>query len=121
MVDLQLKCTQSPRRVSEDYAFDLDIPTYDKLRDPERSAPGYLVMMIVPDSLDRWIDHKPEHLVLACHAYWAMVQDAGPAKGDRTTAVRLPKDQRLTQDALKHMFETSLNRLRFGRVAGEAG
>lgn len=48
MVDIQLKWTQSPRVVRSGYSFDLDIETYDKLSDPECSAPGHLALLIVP-------------------------------------------------------------------------
>ncbi|CAM5560784.1 hypothetical protein SRIMM317S_05182 [Streptomyces rimosus subsp. rimosus] len=57
MVDIQLKCTQSPRIVRGGFSFDLDVETYDKLRNPDRSAPGHLALLIVPPDIGRWVIH----------------------------------------------------------------
>lgn len=42
MVDLQLKCSQHPRKARRDYVYDLDVATYNRWRHPDRSAPGIL-------------------------------------------------------------------------------
>lgn len=57
MVDIQLKCTRNPRGGSGYYAYDLDVSTYNKLRDSERSAPGYMALMIVPQDINVWLLH----------------------------------------------------------------
>jgi hypothetical protein len=63
MVDLQLKCTQVPRKTGNEYAYDLDVSTYNKLRDPDRSAPGYLALVVVPEDLEEWVAHEPDRLL----------------------------------------------------------
>ncbi|WP_419997796.1 DUF4365 domain-containing protein [Streptomyces boninensis] len=107
MVDIQLKCTQSPRVVRGGYSFDLDIATYNKLRDPERSAPAHLALLVVPPDIGRWVTHQSESIVLACHGYWASLQGSGGARSSRTTAVHLPEDQPLTVKAMGIMFEAA--------------
>ncbi|WP_244190684.1 DUF4365 domain-containing protein [Streptomyces caeruleatus] len=91
MVDIQLKCTQNPRTIRSGYSFDLDIETYDKLRDPERSAPGHLALLIVPPDIGRWVIHQPDSIVLACHGYWSSLYGMGHAPGGSTTAIHLPE------------------------------
>ncbi|MBL1102657.1 DUF4365 domain-containing protein [Streptomyces coffeae] len=107
MVDIQLKCTQSPRAFRGGYSFDLDVETYDKLRDPERSAPGHLALLIVPPDIGRWVTHQPEAIVLTCHGYWASLQGMGEASGSVTTAIHLPEHQPLTVKAMSTMFDTA--------------
>jgi len=107
MVDIQLKCTQSPHIVRGGYSFDLDVETYDKLRDPERSAPGHLALPIVPPDIGRWVTHQPESIVLACHGYWASLQGKGKANGSVTTAISLPEHQTLTVKAMSAMFDAA--------------
>ena len=121
MVDLQLKCTRSPRVANGDYVFDLDVATYNKLTDQDRSSPAFLTLMIVPPGVESWLIHKPEQLLMCCHGYWAsMPPGAGPLAGV-TTAVHLPQSQRLDASALEHMFESSRQwLLRGGRTGGEA-
>lgn len=59
MVDLQLKCTGSARTAAGDYSFDLDVPTFAKLTDPDRSAPAYLCLLVVPKALQAWLHSVP--------------------------------------------------------------
>ena len=59
MVDLRLKCTRNARSIRGDLVFDLDVPTYDKLVDPDRSAPAFLTLMIVPPDVEH--GHQDSH------------------------------------------------------------
>ncbi|MCX4646998.1 MULTISPECIES: DUF4365 domain-containing protein [unclassified Streptomyces] len=107
MVDFQLKCTQSPRSIRGGYSFDLDIETYDKLRSTERSAPGHLVLLVVPPNLDLWVTHHVDSLVLACHGYWACLHGREEADNRTTTAIKLPEEQQLTVKSMRSMFDTA--------------
>ncbi|MFD1547140.1 DUF4365 domain-containing protein [Nonomuraea guangzhouensis] len=118
MVDFQLKCTQSPRAAKGDYVFDLDLATYNKLRDPERSAPGYLALAVVPKTLDKWLLHEPERLLMSCHTYWAKLQDEPPPTASKTTAIHLPRCQTLTINSLERMFEASRQHILNGTIEG---
>jgi len=119
-VDFQLKCTRSPRLANGCYVHDLDVATYDKLRKAERSAPGYLVVLIVPENCEDWLTHKSDHLLVAGHAYWARIQDLPPVKAREKTAIALPFDQRLDAPALAGMFKDSLDRIKKGNKGEEA-
>ncbi|WP_030491002.1 DUF4365 domain-containing protein [Micromonospora chokoriensis] len=108
MVDIQLKCTQELRRLGDSYAFDLDVKTYDKLRGTDRSAPGYLFVMIVPRDIKDWIHlHGDEYLLLRCAAFYACIQDKPSVNTSTTTVIHLPFAHRLNRDALERMFEHS--------------
>lgn len=105
MVDMQLKCTCSPTTLQDgSYSFQLDTPTYDKLRSKDRSAPGYLGLMIAPNDVDEWLVHDPKRLLLACHGYWARIQDLeDPAVGD-SKAIRIDPANVLDAPAMGDMF-----------------
>ncbi|NUW06801.1 DUF4365 domain-containing protein [Streptomyces sp. CAI-21] len=118
MVDLQLKCTMSPRIVNGDYAFDLDVATYNKLRDPLRSAPGYLALMVIDPDVDKWIVHGPLGVNMAVQAYWAKLQDEPAPAGRSSTAIRLPRQQVLDKESLDGMFEFSREMAHFGLGRG---
>ncbi|MGW0108677.1 DUF4365 domain-containing protein [Streptomyces cellulosae] len=118
MVDLQLKCTMRPRVVDGDYAFDLDVATYNKLRDPLRSAPGYLALMVIDPDVEKWIVHEPQGVRLAVQGYWAMLQDEPPPVGKSRTAIRLPREQVLDGAALNAMFDFSREMAQFGLGRG---
>jgi hypothetical protein len=108
MIDVQLKCTQDLRVLGNSYAFDLDVTTYDKLREEDRSAPGYLFVMKVPKEIEDWIHlHPDEHLLLRCTAFYARIQDMPATKNQTSIVVHLPFENRLNGAALDDMFEHS--------------
>ena len=107
MVDIQLKCTRQPRTTSTGYSFDLDVATYDKLRDPERSASAFLVLVVVPPDVEDWLSYEPERLILACHAYWANVTFDMRPTDRKQIAVPLPRENVLNENALNQMFTAS--------------
>jgi hypothetical protein len=112
MVDLQLKCTSSPLTYSDGFKYVLDKKTYDKLRCADRSAPGYLALMVVPKDVQAWILHKPKHLLIACQAYWSCLQDMSDEASGDTKTIYLPSIQTLDGSALASMFAFSLEMVR---------
>lgn len=117
MIDFQLKCTQSPRVTRGGYSFDLDVETYDKLRSTERSAPGHLVLVVVPPNLDLWVTQHSDSLVLACHGYWACLHGRDSAVSRATTAISLPEDQQLSVKSMHGMFDMARSILLAGSAA----
>lgn len=111
MADIQLKCTQRARTVGEAHSFDLDVATYDKLRAPDRSAPGYLAVVIVPPDIESWLVHGDEELLLRCRGYYARIQDLPDAVGQSTVAIHLPFENRLDGKALQSMIDHSRRRI----------
>lgn len=107
MVDIQLKCSQRVHLVGDSHAFDLDVPTYNKLRAPDRSAPGYLALVIVPEDIREWIVHDDQEVLLRCHGYYKCLDGAPEPKGQATVAVHLPLINRLDGEALRTMIEHS--------------
>ncbi|WP_411079525.1 DUF4365 domain-containing protein [Streptomyces sp. cmx-18-6] len=117
MVDFQLKCTQSPRVVRGGYSFDLDVKTYDKLRSTERSAPGHLVLLVVPPNLELWVTQNSDSVVLACHGYWACLHGRDSVASRATTAISLPEEQQLSVESMRGMFNMARSIL----LSGSAG
>lgn len=108
MVDLQLKCTSSPKVTKAGYSFSLDTPTYDKLRDKERSAPGYLGLVIAPANVDDWIEHRSTEVLMACHGYWARIQDLPDAATGETKSISIDSSNILDGAAMTGMFDDAL-------------
>jgi hypothetical protein len=117
-VDLQLKCTQNPVVAGEDYVYNLDVKTYDKLRDNVRSSPSYLVLVKVPEDIGEWIEHSDIQLLMRCSGYYAAMIDRGPAPGRGTIAIHLPSSQLFCLAALDSMYEDARKRAMYGSSAG---
>jgi len=123
LVELQMKCTFDPRLLADGTTrtFPLDIATYDKLRGPYRTAPGYLGLVVVPRDVSTWLSHSPESVLIRCAGFYAQIQDGAKAQGSETKTVHLPEAQRLDVAGLDVMFEFAHQRL-FGsdEALGEA-
>jgi hypothetical protein len=121
-VAFQMKCTYAPILLSdgETYAFDLDVPTYNKLRAPNRSSAGYLGLVVVPRDLDEWLTHDEDSLLMRCKGYYARIQNSPDVSTKETTRIHLPKKQRLDQAGLDDIFSYAFDRL-FGSAAGGGG
>lgn len=114
MVDMQLKCTCSPKLITGGFSFPLDTKTYDKLRDPERSAPGYLGLMIAPKNVDDWILQDPKKLLMACRGYWARIQDLQDPATGKTKSIQIPETNVLDGAAMANMFLDARHLVRRG-------
>ncbi|WP_411071196.1 DUF4365 domain-containing protein [Streptomyces sp. cmx-4-25] len=123
LVEVQMKCTFDPQYLADGttLTYDLDVPTYDKLRGPYRTAPGYLGVVIVPRDAGTWLEHGLDSLLLKCSGFYAQIQDGGAAQGDVTKRIHLPRAQGLNAAGLDVMFDFAHQRL-FGTDAasGEA-
>jgi Domain of unknown function (DUF4365) len=107
MVDLQMKCSSVARIVDEDFVYDLDVKTYDKLRSPERSAASFLGLVVVPEDINDWIHHTEQQLLMSCAGYYAKILNLPPAKGVETIAIHLPRRHLFGSEALRYMFDVS--------------
>ncbi|MGW0879977.1 DUF4365 domain-containing protein [Streptomyces sp. NPDC002671] len=113
LVELQMKCTFDPRLLADGSTrtFPLDIETYDKLRGPYRTAPGYLGLVVVPRDVSAWLTHSPESVLIKCAGFYAQIQDQPEARGNATKTIHLPETQRLDVAGLDVMFEFAHQRL----------
>ncbi|MFF7330650.1 DUF4365 domain-containing protein [Streptomyces sp. NPDC008150] len=112
-VEFQMKCSFSPTLLAdgETYAFDLDIRTYDCLRHKNRSAAGFLGLVVVPRDLNDWLVHDDESLLMHCVGYYARIQNLPAATTESTTRIHLPKQQRIDSDGLDRVFGYAFDRL----------
>jgi hypothetical protein len=120
LVEFQMKCTFAPNLLGdgETYTFDLDIQTYDALRERERSAAGFLGLVVVSRDLDDWLAHDEETLLMHCSGYYARIQNLPPVVGQETKRIHLPKAQRIDLAGMDDIFAYAHKRL-FGSAGGE--
>ncbi|MFE6000728.1 DUF4365 domain-containing protein [Streptomyces sp. NPDC056454] len=120
LVEFQMKCTFAPSISAdgETYAFDLDMQTYDALRHSERSAAGFLGLVVVPRNIDSWLSHDEDTLLMNCSGYYAQIQNLPPVTGQDSKRIHLPKKQRIDQAGMDDVFAFAHRRL-FGSTAEE--
>jgi hypothetical protein len=116
-LDVQLKATSAPKFNGGDLVFDLDVPTYDKLREPMVQTPALLVVLALSDKPAEWLVSDINELVLKKCAYWVNLAGEPASTNAQTQRVRLPVKQILTSDTLVSLFETMDANMRKGVAA----
>lgn len=87
-----------------DIPYQLDIATYDNLRDPTVTNPRILVVVFVPQFLDDWMLQDEKQMAMKHCGYWASLLNAPEVVDQGTRVVHLPRTNRLTPHALQAMM-----------------
>ena len=120
LVEFQMKCTFSPKFLAdgETLVYDLDVRTYNDLRQGNRCAAGYLGLVTCPRDLDEWLVHDEQSLLMNCVGYYARIQDMPEVSNEGTKAIHLPKAQRIDAAGMDEIFKFAHERL-FGAMVEE--
>ncbi len=104
-VDMQLKSTADQAHVKKkhvSYQFKTRA-THDALVQP-RSAPMYLVVLVLPKDDKDWVTHSPDELIMRRCAYYKLMTNEPAATVDSPT-VKVPLSNVLSPDALTKLME----------------
>ena len=101
-VAIQLKCTSSLPKTSNDIAFALPIKNYDDLRPTNLAVPRLLIVLEVPpgEAPEDWIAQTHERLCLLHAAYWASLYGYKAVANQSSVTVHIPSERRLTAPVL---------------------
>jgi hypothetical protein len=103
-LEMQLKCTSSYEIDEANLGFPLRLKNYDDLRNDLVMIPRLLVVVVVPECIDDWIEHGEEGLTLRRFAYWLSLRGRPETTNEKTVTVHLPKTKRFTVDALRDLM-----------------
>ena len=103
-LEMQLKCTSMNEIDDVNIRFPLKLKNYDDLRNELVMIPRLLVVVVVPESVDDWIEHEEEGLTLRRCGYWLSLRGRSETTNETTVTVRLPRTNRLTVDALRDLM-----------------
>ncbi|MBT0452139.1 DUF4365 domain-containing protein [Morganella morganii subsp. morganii] len=103
-IDIQMKSTETFEEKGDCYVYDLDIRTYNHLRDEFVSSPQYLMVLHLPDSVSRWIDDHEKGITLNNKCYWLSLRGMPETKNTTSIRVEIPKQQQVTVPLLKRLM-----------------
>jgi len=89
-IDLQLKSTTRAVVTDTEVRYDLDVQTYNDLRDDNRRCPRLLVVLVMPAEEAQWLSQTPEELVLRHCAYWISLKGYPPTTAASTVRISIP-------------------------------
>lgn len=109
-LDLQLRSTARAAVGAAEITYDLDVVTYDDLREQRGGCPSILVLLVMPDEEDRWLSQSAEELTIRHCAYWLSLRGAPARPSSSTLRVTIPVANMFTPAVVRDL----LQRLRRG-------
>lgn len=90
---------------TEGGSYPLKVKNYDELRDPNVMVPRILVVVLVPETPERWLTCNEEDLVLRHTAVWTSLEGMPESPNEYTVSVPLDPSQRFTPEALTMLLD----------------
>jgi hypothetical protein len=104
-LDLQLKCTANDAGTADAIRFALPIKNYRDLILTDLSNPRILVVVVVPEQINDWIEQATERLVLRRCAYWTSLLGLAESDNEATVTVDVPRANLFMVDALNRIMQ----------------
>jgi hypothetical protein len=111
-VDLQLRSTTRAAVGDAHLAYDLDVVTYEDLRDTTDPARRILIVLVLPDDEAQWLSQSAQELVMRHCAYWLSLVGYPPTASRKTVRVFIPVANVFSVAAVQGIMQ----RLREGRA-----
>lgn len=104
-LDFQLKATSSPETQGQYLVHDLDVRTYNLLRDTKRSGYGVLALVIVAPNTEDWHIMDDAGTALTRSAYYLALHGQPETSNASTVRLKVPLANLLTSDAMKNLMD----------------
>lgn len=113
-VDLQLKATTERTVLFEEdvIKYDLEAKTFNDLitRREFANAPLYLILFIIPEEHDDWVDLNDENILLRKYAYWYKPpEDLMETDNVSRIRISIPLENKLNFSTFDNWFNNSYN------------
>ncbi len=103
-IEFQAKATSQNILRPDGVHFDLPVKNYEELR-LETIVPRILIVMLMPDSPEDWLNQSADELCLRRCAYWRSLRDEPATSNSDSVMVRLPTEYIFDSDRLRWMME----------------
>lgn len=106
-IDVQLKCTAKAKVENGVLKFALKRKNYDDLRGTNFMCPRILVVMVVPEDVDKWLDVGATASELQHASYWLSLRGRPPTKNTTAVTLQIPAVQQLDVESLRRLMEAA--------------
>jgi hypothetical protein len=111
-IEAQVKCTATRAAVTESLiTYPLEVKNYNKLRQPDPLVPQILIVVLVPEILENWIEiTEPETTAVRRCAYWLSLKGREATSNTDSITVYIPRSNLLTPQSLCELMSKAANR-----------
>jgi hypothetical protein len=103
-IDVQAKSTTLANVDGPTIKYDMEVKTYEDLRDPEVRRARLLVLLVLPEDESQWLHQTPEELVLRRCAYWFSLRGCGPVPNQRSIRIAISRSNIFSVEALREIL-----------------
>ncbi len=105
-LDLQLKCTSQDLLDNKGIRYPLEIKNYNELRNTNPDDdPLLLVVVLVPEKVEHWLQQTETELCLKRCAYWVSLRGQAESTNQTNVTIYLPRQNVFSVDALKTLMQ----------------
>jgi len=104
-LELQLKSTSRDLLDDSNVRYPVKLKNYDDLRMDNFAIPRILVVVLLPDNLDEWLQQSEEELCLRYCAYWLSLRGMPQTQNTVTVTVSLPRSNQFTVSYLQSLMQ----------------
>ncbi|MFB2976267.1 DUF4365 domain-containing protein [Microseira sp. BLCC-F43] len=103
-LELQLKCTSRDILDSACVRYPLNLKNYNDLR-INTLVPPILVVVLVPDNLNEWLQQSEQKLCMRYCGYWISLRGQPETRNTTAVTVELPRSNQFTVEALRGIID----------------
>lgn len=103
-IDVQLKCTSGEAVNNGTVSLHLKMKNYNDLRPSNVLVPRILIIIVVPNNVENWLDQTEEKLSLYHCGYWHSLRGAEESENEENITISFPSSQVFTKDQLQSMM-----------------
>ena len=107
-LDIQIKSATIAKTATvrdEEIVYDLDVDTYDDLREPKVGTPRILVLLVLPESEEEQLHQTENSLCLRQCCYWLSLKGKEAVKNRFKVRLELPRENVFSEDALRRIMD----------------
>ena len=104
-LDVQVKSTSTNVLSDKFIRYPLKIKNYNELRKEKTVAPRILVVVLIPDNIDEWVNQSEAELCMKRCGYWMSLRGQPETQNAESVTVYLPRQQLFTVNALKSLMQ----------------
>jgi len=102
-IDFQLKATSKHSFENGFISFPLNVKNYNELKG-DTSVPILLIVFIMPDVVEDWLDHNEERLITRKCAYWCNLRDSPNKPNVSKVHVQINQKNLFSPTSLKELM-----------------
>lgn len=104
--DAQVKCTSSTKIIDHDLIkFPLPVKNYNRLIHPKVLAPQILIVVLVPENIEQWLQISETETIMKKCGYWVSLKGQPETTNTSNITVTIPRENVFSPSSLKLIMD----------------